>query len=122
MFFNNPWVRRHLLATGRVYTLRAKRRRREGAELLVTGSLYHAQRLGTGLVACVKELEGLTPRALAPYVRGSGMESGAEWIRAFLGFVRGRPPSVVYLYHVQLLRVPDPATGRPAVPQKGRER
>jgi hypothetical protein len=103
MYFNNPQVRRHLLETGRVYTLRANRRRKEGPDVLVTGPRFKALRIGSGLVACVKEIRGLRPASLAPYVRGSGMPDSKSWIAAFKTFVKGPLPSSVYVYHVQLL-------------------
>jgi hypothetical protein len=103
LFLNHPLVRAHYLKHGRVFTLRAQLRKRNGPQPLVHGSRFRHRPLGRGLVTFRRELKSLNPRALAPYVRHSGFPKGAAWIEAYLRFNQGKLILPVYLYEVRKL-------------------
>lgn len=102
MFFNHPKVRAYLMAHGEVFTLR-DHKRREGRDLLVTGSRFKNARLGFGEVCLVKIFAGLSSKALRPYLNRSGFQKCAEWIEAFKEVHKKSGDGEAFLFYVRLL-------------------
>ena len=103
MFFNNPKVRQFLLREKEVYTLR-KKKRREGRDSLVMGRLFKTKKIGTGHISLVKQINGLTPTKIKPYVKKSGFKRSEDWFEALKTFTQGNVPKTVYLYRISLIR------------------
>lgn len=94
IWFNVKEARTFLLKNGYVYTLRPKRRKREGMEVLMYDSFG---KKGLVTVSFIKRITG--NRELEEYVKCSGFRSVVEWRRA-AGQSR-------FLYRVDLLRKRD---------------
>ncbi|MFC1679636.1 hypothetical protein ACFL2T_05450 [Elusimicrobiota bacterium] len=105
MWFKHVQAREFLFKQGEVYTLRPGKRKRDGRDTLVEGPRFGWNKLGSANVRFIKEIWPLTPMALRPYVRKSGLPSGRAWIEAFFELNKNRKPAAraAYLYHVKLL-------------------
>src|SRR5690349_3570218 len=108
MFFNHPSVRAYLVKRGHVYTLR-DHLIREGRHRLVHGSYFKNRRIGFGIVRLVKDWKNLSPSALQPYVRSSGLKSVRSWMGAFQAFSKGQRPHRVFLFRVDLVGKDSPS-------------
>ena len=100
LFLNHPLVRSYYLKHGRVFTLRAKRRKRDGLQALVQGNRFKHRPVGRGIVVLAREFKALTPRGLAGFVRRSGFKSSKEWIEAYVQINGGKLLQPIYLYEV----------------------
>lgn len=116
LFLNHPLVRAHYLKHGRVYTLRAKRRKRDGLQAVVQGSRFKHRPVGRGVVVLVRELKILSPRSLASSVRRSGFKSSKDWMEAYVQINGGKLIQPVYIYEVvKALKKAAPLAKRPGV-------
>ena len=102
MFFNHQIVRAFLLWHSEVFTLRSRKRKREGRELFVTGSLYKFEKIGKGNVKLVKILSYPFSPKLSRYIKRSGFYTQKEWIDGFVEINKGKVPTEVFLYHARL--------------------
>ena len=92
MWFKHVQAREFLFKRGEVFTLRPKKRKREGRDPIAVGPQRGWTNLGTADIRFVKKIWPLTPTALRPYVRKSGLASGRDWIEAFFDLNQKRKP------------------------------
>ena len=97
--FSNERARTFLFQTRRVYTYRAKKRKRVGGDWLnfKRGGMVQAY-------VVIEEVGPMPPSQLGPYVEGSGFATLAEWIRAIRDLNKGQLPEAGWLYRVRLVR------------------
>jgi len=76
IFFNVDEVRDYLLKTGKVYTLRHKRK--EGQDEAVKGNFPNHIRVATVMITRILKEEVIDPEQLTPYITHSGLYKTEE--------------------------------------------